>query len=148
LRLHWARPCGNKVYHQINLAAPGGWPDQDYRVPDLVLLTPDRFHIDHNEYFEGAPRAVVEIHSPGDEAYEKLSFYADLHVPEVWINDRDTKQVELFVVENDVYRQQAADTDGWMLSKATGIVLKSTGRETLLLQIQDAPGTRAETPEV
>src|SRR5262245_38291646 len=66
LRRHWARALGAKVYHGINLASPGGWPD-DFRVPDLVLLTPERFAIDHNEYFEGAPDAVVEIHSPGDE---------------------------------------------------------------------------------
>jgi hypothetical protein len=53
LRLRWARPRGAKVYHQINLASPGGWPD-DYRIPDLLLLTPEHFALDHNEYFEGA----------------------------------------------------------------------------------------------
>ena len=28
-----------------------------HRIPDLALLTPDRFHIDRNEYFEGAPKS-------------------------------------------------------------------------------------------
>jgi hypothetical protein len=64
LRLRWARPRKAKVYHNINLAAPGGWPN-NYRIPDLVLLSPERFGIDRNEYFEGAPAAVVEICSPG-----------------------------------------------------------------------------------
>src|SRR5262245_5911463 len=26
LRLHWARPRKAKVYHNINVASPGGWP--------------------------------------------------------------------------------------------------------------------------
>lgn len=65
-RLRRARPHGAKVYHQINLCPPGGWPD-NYRIPDLVLLTPARFSIDRNAYFEGASDAVVEICSPGGE---------------------------------------------------------------------------------
>ncbi len=44
LRRYWIRPKGGKVYHQINVASPGGWPG-DYRIPDLVLVTPDRFGI-------------------------------------------------------------------------------------------------------
>jgi hypothetical protein len=57
----------------INLALLESWP-HNYRIPDLVLLTPDRFHIDRDEYFEGAPTAVIEIRSPGDESIEKLPF--------------------------------------------------------------------------
>ena len=30
LYFHWARPRAAKVFHQINVAAPGGWPDRDY----------------------------------------------------------------------------------------------------------------------
>jgi hypothetical protein len=37
-RLRWARPRKAKVYHNINIASPGGWPN-DYRIPDLVLVT-------------------------------------------------------------------------------------------------------------
>jgi len=37
LRTHWVRPGRAKVYHNANLAPPGGWPD-DYRIPDLLLL--------------------------------------------------------------------------------------------------------------
>ncbi len=39
LRLRWARPRKAKVYHNINVASPGGWP-HDYRIPDLVLVSP------------------------------------------------------------------------------------------------------------
>src|SRR5579885_2888351 len=94
---HWARARKAKVYHGINLAPVGGWPDKNYRVPDLVLLTPERFSIDRNEYFEGPPDVVVEIHTPGDEAYEKLRFYTELGVPEVCIIHRENKEREIYL---------------------------------------------------
>ena len=45
LRVRWTPGSGGKVYHQIALTPIGGWP-HDYRVPDLVLLLPQRFAID------------------------------------------------------------------------------------------------------
>ena len=85
------------------MASPGGWPD-DYRIPDLVLLTPERFQIDRDEYFDGAPTVVVEIRSRGDETIEKLPFYAKIGVPEVWIIDRDTKTPEIHVLRGSPVR--------------------------------------------
>src|SRR5262245_25481128 len=98
LRVHWGKPNEGKVYHQINLAPIGGWPN-NFRIPDLLLLKPERFAIDRNEYFEGAPDVVIEIRSPGDETYEKLDFYRELGVPEVWVIDRDTKEPEVHVLK-------------------------------------------------
>src|SRR5258708_39014948 len=49
LRLNWAPMHGAKVYHQAAVASPGGWTD-DYRVPDLVLLRPQRFAIDRRTH--------------------------------------------------------------------------------------------------
>ena len=97
LRSHWAEPQGNKVYHQIAVS-PEGTPRgewvHNYRTPDLVLLLPGDFGIDRNEYFAGPPSVVVEIRSPNDETYEKLPFYAEIGVPEVWVIDRDSKAVD------------------------------------------------------
>ena len=146
LRTHWAKPGGNKVYHQINVASIGGWPD-NYRIPDLVLLTPDRFSIDRNEYFEGPPAVVVEIHSRGDEAYEKLPFYSALGVPEVWILDRDTKRPELFVLEGDHYVQPPPDRDGWLASNITGVRLRRVRGRKLAVQMTDREDTRVLLPD-
>lgn len=146
LRQYWAGPRGCKVYHQINVASIGGWPD-NYRIPDLVLLTPERFGIDHNEYFEGAPTVVVEIHSPGDEAYDKTPFYANLGVPEMWVIDRDTKQPEVFLLEETAYARQPADGEGRLQSPATGIELRGATGQKLALQIGGAPNTRRLVPE-
>ncbi len=141
LRTFWARPRGNKVYHQINVASPGGWPD-DYRIPDLVLLTPKCFGIDRDEYFEGAPGVVVEIRSPGDEAVEKMPFYARLGVPEVWFIDRDTKAPELYVLAKGDYERQSPDDDGWLRSAAMGIQFRAETSGKLTMQITSDPNTR------
>jgi Uma2 family endonuclease len=146
LRTHWAIPLGNRVHGPINLASPGGWPN-DYRIPDLVLLTPDRFDIDHNEYFEGAPTVVIEIRSPGDETIEKMPFYAKLGVPEVWIVDRDTRRAELYVLPEGHYQQHPPGTDDWLESAATGIRLRSEPGNRLALQIGDDQRTRQLLPD-
>jgi len=146
LDANWAEPGGNAVYHQINVAPPGGWP-HDYRIPDLVLLTPDRFHIDRDEYFEGPPTVVVEIHSPGDEAYEKLGFYAKLGVPEVWIVDRDTKEPEIYLLRGEQYDRAAADPDGWLESPATGVRMRAEAGPKLAVQMGRREETRALLPE-
>lgn len=135
LRGRWVPRRRGRVYHQINLAPPGGWPDRNYRIPDLVLLLPDRFSIDKNEYFEGAPSVVVEIHSEGDEAYDKLPFYAELGVPEVWIIDRDTKEPEIRVLRAGRYVRKRAGRDGWLTSEATGVELRV--REGILVMRVD-----------
>jgi Uma2 family endonuclease len=145
LRFHWAPPREAKVYHQINLASIGAWPN-DYRIPDLVLLLPERFAIDRNEYFEGAPSAVVEIHSPGDESYEKLPFYARLGVPEVWIIHRDTLVPEIHILKRKKY-QLAKPAGGWLRGPETGVELASSQAGKLAVRIAGNDQTRRELPE-
>jgi Uma2 family endonuclease len=143
---HWANPHGNRAYVQINVTLPGGWPD-NYRIPDLVLLSPDRFHIDRDLYFEGAPTVVVEIRSPGDETMEKLPFYAQLGVPEVWILDRDTRVPELYVLQAGQYHLASPAADGCLHSAATGIRLRGEAGNRLALQYQADESTRRVLPE-
>jgi Uma2 family endonuclease len=145
LVLRWGRPRKARVLHQMNLAPPSGWPD-NYRIPDLVLLTPERLHIDRNEYFEGAPDVVVEIHSPGDEAYEKLPFYEDLGVPEVWIIHRDTKEPEVHVLRRRRYKKQSADREGWVRSPGTGVELRASGSGKLVVRLAGDETTREDLP--
>ena len=145
LRKHWASTRGARVYHNINVASVGGWPN-DYRIPDLVLLTPPRFEIDRNEYFEGAPDVVVEIRSPGDESYEKLEFYARIAVPEVWIIDRDSRAVEVRVLRAGRYELQAPGIDGWTVSATTGIELRPAPTGKLSMRLADDHATSQELP--
>jgi Uma2 family endonuclease len=146
LRIHWARPRGAKVYHQINLASVGSWPN-NYRIPDLLLLKPERFAIDRIEYFEGPPSVVVEIHSPGDETYEKFPFYADLGVPEVWVIHRDTGEPEIHVLRRRRYRKLRPAASGWLRSRETGVELCQGRRGKLAIRLAGDDSTRQDLPE-
>lgn len=144
LRMHWAPVSSGKVYHEVNVAAEGRWPE-NYRVPDVVLLTTERLVIDRNEYFDGAPSAVVEIHSPGDEAYEKLPFYASIGVPEVWIIHRDSKQFELYELATGEYRRQEP-TAGWFRS-SLGIQFQTAPENKLRIQLSADVASQRLLPE-
>jgi Uma2 family endonuclease len=144
LRFYWAPALQAKVYHQINVASIGGWPN-DYRIPDLVLLLPHSFAIDRNEYFEGAPDVVVEIRSPGDETYEKLPFYRDLGVPEVWVIQRDSREPEIHVLKRRRYQKLSPTADGWLRSPGTGIEMAARHGK-LAIRLQDDDTTTQELP--
>jgi len=145
LRLNWAQPNGCRVHLEINIAEEGAWPD-NYRIPDLVLLTPERFDIDRNEYFDGGPDAVVEIHSPDDEAYEKLEFYAKVGVREVWIIDRDTKRPEIFELVGDEYHRREVGAAGWLKSEVAGAELRMAAEGELEIRIFNREETRSQLP--
>lgn len=145
LRNHWAKPREGRVHGPVNVASIGGWPE-DYRIPDLVLLTPAQFSIDHDEYFEGPPAAVVEIRSPGDESYEKLPFYARLGVPEVWIIDRDSKVPQLFALAEGEYRELEKSPQGWLESRITGVLLREENGK-LAVQLKSSPANDRLLPE-
>lgn len=145
LRFWWAKPNKARVYHNVNLASVDGWPN-DYRIPDLLLLTQERFDIDKNEYFEGAPDVVVEIRSPGEETEEKMSFYEELRVPEVWIIDRDTKEPEIYLLKKGRYRRQRA-VKGWVRSPVTGIEMQASKAGKLVIRLIGDESTQEELPE-
>ncbi len=146
LRRNWARPCRAKIFHEVNLASVGGWPD-DFRIPDLLLLSRKRLHIDRGKYFEGAPDAVVEIHSPGDESYDKLAFYEELAVPEVWIIDRDTKEPGIHGLKRHRSRQQPRSAAGWLRSPAIAVEMRSSKRAKLVIRMAGDNSTKEEIPE-
>src|SRR5262245_4553611 len=125
----WALPVGGQVTHQVNLTTPEDEHDwiNNYRIPDLVVLPPDRFHIDKGEYMAGAPLVCIEVYSPCDESYQKLPFYAGLGVPEVWIIARDSKEIDLYVLQPDgSYAEHSSGTDSWVRSPATGVEFRPT----------------------
>jgi Uma2 family endonuclease len=145
LRRRWAEPNRARVYHQINVSEPGTWPN-NYRIPDLVLLTPQRFDIDCNEYFDGGPDAVVEIHSSANEAYDKLDFYAQIGVREIWIIDRDSKQVELFVLAGDRFQLREPGADDWVRSDVAGVEMRTAADAKLEIRLAGRDDTLGRLP--
>ena len=71
-----------------------GAEDTDYRQPDLVYCTRERWR---RRGVEGRAELVVEVRSPGDESYEKVPFYKEMGCQEILIIDRDTLRLELWV---------------------------------------------------
>lgn len=146
--IRWAIPRNAEVLQQTNLALPGAgatWVD-NYRIPDFIIVTADRAHIDCDTHFEGAPNVVVEIHSEGDEAYEKLPFYEQLEVPEVWIIDRDTKAVEIYLLRGGKLAPTPAGADGWMRSPSTGVEMRPAPGRKLSIRLDGDETTRRELP--
>jgi Uma2 family endonuclease len=146
LKACWARPIRAKVLHQMNLASIGGSPD-DFRIPDLVLLTRGRMHVNRGEYLEGPPDVVIEIESPGDETRQKFPFYAELGVPEVWVIDRDTKEPAVYLLRGGRYRRQRPGVGGWVRSPATGVELRRATGDRLSIRVIGDEATRQDLPE-
>ncbi|MDB5307036.1 MAG: hypothetical protein JWO38_1238 [Gemmataceae bacterium] len=142
LKSRWAKPRGCRVHQGVNLTTPedeAHWM-LNYRIPDVVLVSRDRLHIDKNEYMVGAPLVVVEIRSPGDETYDKLPFYAGLGVPEVWVFDRDTKVPEVHCLgPGPTYHLLPVGPDGWVRSPATGVEFRPTGANKVAVRIAGDP---------
>ena len=149
LKRRWAKPNGGLARCEVNLTTledEEEWT-HNYRIPDLVLLSRDRLPIDKNTYMAGAPLVVIEIRSPGDESYEKLAFYAQLGVPEVWIFDRDTKAVELRTLGADGnYASIAPDSSGWHRSPATEVAFRQIQPGSIVARVNGDPTKDEELP--
>jgi Uma2 family endonuclease len=146
LETYWAHPTGSQVDLLVNVASVGGWP-HDYRIPDIVLLTPDRFSIDCDEYYNGAPAVVVEIRSRGDETWDKMEFYARLGVPEVWVIDRDTRVPQMFRLVADEYEELLGAAERWLRSPLTGVWLRPEPAGRLEAQMGDDAISRRSLPQ-
>ena len=89
---------------------------------------------------------AIEIRSPDDETYEKLPFYAELGVPEVWIIHRDTKETEIHLLKRGRYKPQAVRADGWLRSPGTGVELRVGRPGKLAVRLAGDEESRQELP--
>lgn len=133
LRRWWVPRSRGRVYHQSNVAPHDAldWR-KNYRIPDLVLITPVRLGVDVDTHCAGGPDVVVEIRTPGDETDEKRAFYREVGVREMWSVDRDTRAVTVLDLEQgEVVR--APGTGGW-IDSVVGVQLRGhAGRLALRL---------------
>lgn len=93
-----------------------GVPD-DLRGPDLGVVRRDQ----PLELYVPTAEIVVEVFSPGDETWQKLSHYASHDVGEVWVVDPDVRTVRLLVLDGTGY----ADRDASPLTAFTRARLES-----------------------
>ena len=92
--------------------------DDDYRVPDIVISRPaNRSH----RGVDGTAELVVELRSPGDESYEKLSWYAARGVTEMLIVDPATRRFELYRNHIGAAAAVEPDDDGGITLDTLGV---------------------------
>jgi Uma2 family endonuclease len=72
----------------------GGWKE-NYRCPDVVVALAGGRAKDCGTHWCGGPDLVVEIESPGQDARDKLAFYAAVGCREVLLIDRDPWALKL-----------------------------------------------------
>ncbi|MFO0805371.1 MAG: Uma2 family endonuclease [Gemmataceae bacterium] len=75
---------------------------ENFRGSDVVVYLPDNPAINYGTHWLGGPDFLVEIVSPGDMAWDKLEFYAEVKTREVLIVDRDPWRLELYRLEDGV----------------------------------------------
>lgn len=118
---------------------------EDYRIPDLTFIAADNEKVIAEDGTRGgAPDAVIEVRSPGDESYEKLPFFADLGVREVVVIDRDSKKPEVYRLAGKQYLAVAPDREGWARSEVLGVRFGLAEGPRLTVEDSTDSSTRVE----
>jgi Uma2 family endonuclease len=89
------RPRLGKVYPGVNVSDRASNWEQNYRVPDVVVVFENSRAILHSAHIQGGPDFLVEIESPGDDSEEKVPFYGQLGVRELLLIHRDKRTLRL-----------------------------------------------------
>ena len=76
--------------------------------PDLIVIT-DKSGLKENAY-EGVPALVIEIISTSNQTHDsirKYSIYMEFGINEYWMVNPELKTVEVYVLEENEYKQAA-----------------------------------------
>lgn len=118
----WARRTDGVALVQANVSAPDRW-DQDYRIPDVAVMTRERRPHRGDVYVQ--PAVVFEVRSPDDETFDKLPFYAAVGVRAVVIVERDTKAVQVLTLVDESFVIEPPGPDGWLPIHAVGVEVRT-----------------------
>ena len=120
---------------------------ENYRIPDLTFVAAGRESLLAADGIRGGgPDAVIEIRSPGDETYDKLSFFAGLGIREVIVVPRDSEKPEVYRLAGTQYLAVAADAQGFVASETLRVRFRLAPGEPPQLAIEDLddPTVRVE----
>ena len=76
---------------------------------------------------EGRAALLIEVLSPADESYEKLTFYRSVGVEELLYLDPRTRAFEVRRPDSDGWGVADAGADGWVRLASLGIDLRTVG---------------------
>jgi Uma2 family endonuclease len=116
-----ARSCGLIAVHQAGVFFEAGFDRENYRTPDVVVV--DREFVSKRGV-ERRAELVVEVLSPGDESRQKFSFYASCGIPEYWLVDPMTREVEIYVLRDGAYERQPPRDDGTIEAPRLGLTVR------------------------
>jgi Uma2 family endonuclease len=131
-----AKALGLLIRYEANLDRPGTRGHDD-RVPDIVIFKPEH----RTERGPEGAEVVIEFRSPGDETYEKLGFYAELGVKEVFVIEPVTRTIELFIGRGKKPIAATPDAQGAFRSVVLGIALSTAPGPKLRLVGKDTDVT-------
>src|SRR5262245_28711211 len=84
------------VYAGVNISdREVNWTD-NYRFPDVAVFEAGNRAKNCGSHFCGGPDLAIEIVSHGDRSRQKLGFYAQVGVRELWIVDREPWKTEIY----------------------------------------------------
>jgi Uma2 family endonuclease len=105
-----------------------GW-DDNYRIPDVVVVLNDCRAVDCTTHFCGGPDFLVEVQSPGDDTEEKVPFYGKIGVRELLIVHRDKRTLGLLRLEGEeliLVKPSLLDGKEWLVSAVLPLAFRRT----------------------
>jgi Uma2 family endonuclease len=137
----WARRTGGVALVQANVSTPDRG-DQDYRIPDVAVMTRERRPHPGDVFVR--PTVVFEVRSPDDETFDKLPFHAAVGVRAVVIVERDTKAVQVLALAGENFVLEPPGPDGWLPIHAIGVEVRTDTEGSvarLALRLAGDPGS-------
>jgi Uma2 family endonuclease len=136
-----------KVYPGANVSdRRSGW-EENYRIPDVLVVLQGGRAVDCGTHVQGGPDFLVEIESPGDDTEEKVPFYGSIGVRELLIIHRDRRTLRLLRLEGDELVEVKTTTlDGkqWLISEVLPLAFRRTSSKgvarTEVRRTDDTPG--------
>lgn len=112
-----------ELFHMVAILDPRDH-DRNYRIPDVLVVEPTYVL---RLGTEGPVELAIEILSPDDESREKLPFYAERGVKELWLVDPETRAHEVYLLRGKGYGIVVADRAGITRAPALDLELSLAG---------------------
>jgi Uma2 family endonuclease len=118
-----AEARGLEAFSNLSILDPSDH-SKNYRIPDVFVVDPK--HLLRNGT-EGPVEVAIEILSPDDESRDKLPFYAERGVKELWLVDPETRAHEVYLLRGKAYAIVVADRAGITRAPALDLELSLFG---------------------
>lgn len=134
------QPGRGETYPGVNVSdCQPNWED-NYRVPDLVVVLNNSRAVTYDVYLYGGPDFLVEIQSPGDDTDKKIPFYEAIQVGELLIIHRDTRKLRLLRHDGQQFipvEPSAFQGGKWLVSEVVPLAFRRR-------VIRGTPGTEVQ----